>query len=77
MTYCINAWLDQSEPELTIFNKQSGIAMMRFDSEELDELISSGELYPHDLYSNDHKTQEEIVRKLALYRCLRDNTYAC
>lgn len=77
MTYCINAWLDRREPELTIFNKQSGIAMMRFDSEEVEELISSGELYLADLYSNDHKTQEEIVRKLALYRCLRDSAYAC
>jgi len=77
MTYCINAWLDRSEPELTIFNKQSGIAMMRFDSEEVEELIDSGELWLEDLYSNDHKTQEEIVRKLALYRCLRDSTYAC
>ena len=77
MTYSINAWLDRPEPQLTVFNKRSGIAMMQFDSEEVDDLMASGELCLSDLYSNDSKILEEIVRKLALYRCLRDSSYAC
>ena len=77
MVYAINAWLDCPQPQVTVFNTQSGVAMLTFEGDELEELIESGELYQSDLESNDPRLQMEIIRELALYRCLREQSYSC
>ena len=71
MAYIINAWLDRPNPELTISNKEQGTTIMAFKSGELEQLVESGELCPHDLLSNNTQVLEDVILNLALYRCMR------
>lgn len=77
MTYAINAWLDISHPQVSIFDKQSGTEMLCFEGEELQELLDSGDLCVADLYSNNSQILTGVIRELALQRCVLDNSYTC
>jgi hypothetical protein len=77
MIFTINAWLDSNEPSITVMDRQSGEIMLHFEKDELGELLSSGGFCSADFFSNDHHRQTEIIKHMALYRCLLDNHYAC
>ena len=57
----INAWLDCSNPFISIHSKHDDTLLAHFNSRELSELLKDGDISVDDLKSTNTKHQVEIV----------------
>ncbi len=70
MTLYINAWLDCTDPKITINNRTTNETLAHFSSLEVDELFASGEITLDELSSNDLSVQQELIKTLFLSRIM-------
>ncbi len=64
MNIYINAWLDCSNPFISIHNKFDDDLLAYFNADKVTQLINDGELSLEDLTSTDVDVQMEIVARL-------------
>ena len=60
----INAWLDCSNPYISIHNKFDDDLLAHFNSESVNQLIEDGDVFVEDLQSTDPDIQMEIATYL-------------
>jgi len=60
----INAWLDCSNPYISIHNKFNDDLLAHFNSESVNQLIEDGDVFVEDLQSTDPDIQMEIATNL-------------
>jgi len=64
MNIYINAWLDCSNPYISIHNKFDDDLLVHFNSESVNQLIEDGDVFVEDLQSTDPDIQMEIATNL-------------
>ena len=64
MNIYINAWLDCSNPYISIHNKFDDDLLAHFNSESVNQLIEDGDVFVEDLQSTDPDIQMEIATYL-------------
>ncbi|MCF6190818.1 MAG: hypothetical protein L3J51_10080 [Cocleimonas sp.] len=64
MNIYINAWLDCSNPYISIHNKYDDDLLVHFNSERVNQLIDDGEIFIEDLKSSDPDIQMEVATNL-------------
>jgi hypothetical protein len=72
MTYYINAWLEKSEPYLTVNHRDTREVVLSVDKQELNDYIDEGLFDIKDLYSTDSTCQQDLIKELFLARCKCD-----
>ena len=60
----INAWLDCSNPYISIHNKFNDDLLAHFNSESVNQLIEDGDVFVEDLQSTDPDIQMEVATNL-------------
>ena len=78
MSYQIDAWLERSEPELRVTVKSTGLEIMRWQGDQLRELMENGWVDARDFYASAQQTtqqQQELVRDLFLIACLEEQCH--
>ena len=60
----INAWLDCSNPYISIHNKFDDDLLAHFNSESVNQLIEDGDVFVEDLQSTDPDIQMEVATNL-------------
>ena len=61
MNIYINAWLDCSNPFISIHNKYDDDLLAYFDTTETKQLIEGGEITVEDLHSTNPETQTQLI----------------
>ena len=64
MNIYINAWLDCSNPFISIHNKFNDDLLVHFNAESVSQLIEDGEVLIEDLQSTDPDIQMEVATNL-------------
>ncbi|HIP95348.1 MAG TPA: hypothetical protein EYH20_08440, partial [Leucothrix sp.] len=64
MNIYINAWLDCSNPFISIHNKFDDDLLVHFNAESVSQLIEDGEVFIEDLHSTDPDIQMEVAANL-------------
>ena len=64
MNIYINAWLDCSNPFISIHNKFDDDLLAHFNAKSVNQLIEDGEIFIEDLQSTDPDIQMEIATNL-------------
>ena len=64
MNIYINAWLDCSNPFISIHNKFDDDLLVHFNAESVSQLIEDGEVFIEDLQSTDPDMQMEVATNL-------------
>lgn len=60
----INAWLDCSNPYISLHNKSDGDLLAHFNVSKVHEILESGDLTLEELQSTDTETQSSIIQYL-------------
>ena len=60
----INAWLDCSNPFISLHNKFDDDVLAHFNTERVTQLIEDGELVVEDLQSSDPLIQMDVISDL-------------
>lgn len=68
MNIYINAWLDCSNPFISIHNKFDDDLLVHFNAEGVSQLIEDGEILVEDLQSTDPDIQMEIATNLIAFK---------
>ena len=71
MIFCVNAWLERPDPFISVLNQNSGLEVMRFEKECLDNYLQAGDFCLEDFCSADIQQQQALVRDLLLLRCCK------
>jgi hypothetical protein len=64
MNIYINAWLDCSNPYISIHNKFDDDLLVHFNAESVSQLIEEGEVFIEDLQSTDLDVQMDVATHL-------------
>jgi len=64
MNIYINAWLDCSNPYISILNKFDDDLLVHFNAESVNQLIEDGDVFIEDLQSTDPDIQMEVATNL-------------
>ena len=72
MTFYVNAWLDRSDPFISLHNRDTGETVARFEKEALQECLDQGEFCLSELCDPSPRVQQELVKCLLLAQCYRD-----
>ena len=64
MNIYINAWLDCSNPFISLHNKLNDDLLAHFNTEKVKQLIDNGEIYIEDLQSTNEQIQLDVVTNL-------------
>lgn len=67
MSYRINAWLEQAEPELVISSVQTGQVLIHWRGNKIRELIETGQLDTRMLMSTQSNTTDIVKELLLVY----------
>lgn len=70
MTLYLNAWLDCTNPKITINNKKTDEVLADFSGLEIKELFASGDITLDELHSSDTAIQQDLIKTLFLSRIM-------
>lgn len=71
MMFYINAWLNRSNPFISICDRNNDEELMRFEQQELQKYITTGDLCLSDFCISSPHEQQMLVKELLLLRCCR------
>lgn len=72
MSFYINAWLDRSDPFVSLHDRQTGEAVTTFTKDELQSCLEQGDFTVSELCNPCQRVQQELVKTLLLSRCCYD-----
>lgn len=78
MTFYINAWLDRSDPYVSIHNKETNEVVAHFEGDNLREIVAKDYFCLSDFCDPSVCRQQELVRCLLLaHSKLQLNHHLC
>lgn len=69
MTFYVNAWLDRTNPFVSIHNKQTGELVLKLEKQALATCLEQGDLCLNELCDNAQQTQQALIKTLLLTHC--------
>lgn len=65
MTYQINAWLERSDPCITVIHKARKIPVIQWNGDQIKEMTATGSLCLSD-FSDVRTNEQELIKELFL-----------